>query len=85
MPSALPDRPAQSAMPRSPFHKALQLLQQVESIFAHRKGQDMPNVKEKAREATEAAEDARAVATERCQESRLPPPSDAQGSLSNTP
>jgi Domain of unknown function (DUF4398) len=52
-----------------PFHKALQLLQQAESIFAHKKGHDIPDVKEKAREATEAAEDARAVATERGQES----------------
>lgn len=52
-----------------PFHKALQLLQQAESIFAHKKGQDIPDVKEKAREATEAAEDARTVATERGPES----------------
>jgi hypothetical protein len=62
-----------------PFHKALQLLQQAESIFAHKKGQDIPDVKEKAREATEAAEDARAVATERGQESRPLPAADAQG------
>jgi hypothetical protein len=53
-----------------PFHKALQLLQQAESIFSHKHGQDILDVKQKAREATEAAEDARAVATERGQESR---------------
>lgn len=53
-----------------PFHKALQLLQQAESIFAHKKGQDIPDVKEKAREATQAAEDAREVAAERGRESR---------------
>jgi len=47
----------------------LQLLQQAENIFAHKKGHDIPDVKEKAREATEAAEDARAVASERGQES----------------
>jgi hypothetical protein len=51
------------------FHKALQLLQQAESIFAHKKSKNIPDVKQKAREATEAAEDARAVATERGQES----------------
>lgn len=53
-----------------PFHKALQLLQQAESIFAHKQNRDIPDVKEKAREATEAAEAARAVATERGQESK---------------
>jgi hypothetical protein len=53
-----------------PFHKALQLLQQAESIFSHKHGQDIPDVKQKAREATEAAEDARAVAIERGQESQ---------------
>jgi hypothetical protein len=53
-----------------PFHKALQLLQQAESIFARKKGPEIPDVKEKAREATEAAEEARAVASERGQESR---------------
>lgn len=53
-----------------PFHKALRLLQQAESIFAHKKGQDIPDAKEKAREATEAAEDARAAAAEHAQESR---------------
>lgn len=68
-----------------PFHKALQLLQQAENIFAHKKDHDLPDVKEKAREATEAAEDARAVATERGQESRPLPPSDAKGALANTP
>jgi hypothetical protein len=47
------------------FHKALQLLQQAESIFAHKKGQDIPDVKEKAREATQAAEEARSAAAER--------------------
>ena len=48
------------------FHKALQLLQQAESIFAHKKkGQDIPDVKEKARAATQAAEEARAAAAER--------------------
>jgi hypothetical protein len=65
-----------------PFHKALQLLQQAESIFAHKKSQDMPDVKEKARQATEAAEDARAVAIERGQESRPLPAADAQGASS---
>lgn len=59
-----------------PFHKALQLLQQAESIFAHKKGQDIPDVKEKARQATEAAEDARTVATERGQESKPLRPQD---------
>jgi hypothetical protein len=59
-----------------PFHKALQLLQQAESIFAHKHGQDIPDVKQKAREATEAAEDARAVATERGQESQPLQPAD---------
>jgi Domain of unknown function (DUF4398) len=53
-----------------PFHKALQLLQQAESIFARKKGRDIPDVRQKARQATEAAEDARAVATERGQESK---------------
>jgi hypothetical protein len=67
-----------------PFHKALQLLQQAESIFAHKKDHDLPDVKEKAREATEAAEDARAVASERGQESRPLPPADAQGAFANT-
>ena len=66
-----------------PFHKALQLLQQAEGIFAH-KDHDLPDVKEKAREATEAAEDARAAATERGQESRPMPPADAQGAFANT-
>ena len=61
-----------------PFHKALQLLQQAESIFAHKQSHDIPDVKEKAREATEAAEDARAVATERGQESKPLPPGYAQ-------
>jgi hypothetical protein len=60
------------------FHKALQLLQQAESIFAHKHGQDIPDVKQKAREATEAAEDARAVATERGQESKPSKSADAQ-------
>jgi len=60
------------------FHKALQLLQQAESIFAHKHGQDIPDVKQKAREATEAAEDARAVATERGQESKPLKSADAQ-------
>jgi hypothetical protein len=52
----------------------LQLLEQAESIFAHKKGQDIPDVKEKAREATEAAENAREVAAERGLESRPLPP-----------
>lgn len=60
-----------------PFHKALQLLQQAENIFAHRHGQDIPDVKQKAREATEAAEDARAVATERGYESKPLPSAEA--------
>ena len=59
-----------------PFHKALQLLQQSESIFAHKKSRDNPDVKEKAREATEAAEDARAVAIARGQESNPLRPQD---------
>jgi hypothetical protein len=61
-----------------PFHKALQLLQQAESIFAHKQSRNIPDVKKKAREATEAAEDARAVAIERGQESRPLRPGDAQ-------
>jgi len=61
-----------------PFHKALQLLQQAESIFSHKHRQDIPDVKQKAREATEAAEDARAVATERGQESKPLKSADAQ-------
>jgi hypothetical protein len=61
-----------------PFHKALQLLQQAESIFSHKHGQDIPDIKQKAREATEAAEDARAVATERGQESKPLKSADAQ-------
>jgi Domain of unknown function (DUF4398) len=68
-----------------PFHKALQLLQQAESIFARKKGNDLPDVKEKAREATEAAEDARAAAAEKGQESRPLPPADAQGAARNAP
>lgn len=60
-----------------PLHKALQLLQQAESIFSHKHGRDIPDVKQKAREATEAAEDARAVATERGQESRPSQATDA--------
>ncbi len=52
-----------------PFHKALQLLQQAESLFAHKKGGDIPNVRQKAREATEAAEQARATAVARNGES----------------
>jgi hypothetical protein len=52
------------------FHKALQLLQQAESIFARKKGQDIPDVKEKAREATQAAEEARAAAADREGQSR---------------
>lgn len=50
------------------FHKALQLLQQAEGIFARKKDRNIPDVKEKAREATEAAEEARAVATEQVQQ-----------------
>jgi len=53
-----------------PFLKALQLLQQAEGIFARKHDQDIPDVKQKAREATEAAEEARAVAIERGQESQ---------------
>jgi hypothetical protein len=46
-----------------PFHKALQLLQQAESIFArNKKGGEILDVKAKAREATEAAEQAREAA-----------------------
>lgn len=51
-----------------PFHKALQLLQQAESLFAHKKN-DIPDVQAKAREATEAAEEARATAVARNGES----------------
>lgn len=45
-----------------PFRKALQLLQQAENIFARKKGGDIPDVKAKAREATQAAEQARKTA-----------------------
>jgi Domain of unknown function (DUF4398) len=58
-----------------PFHKALQLLQQAESIFAHKK-KVIPDVTRKAREATEAAEDARTAAAERGQESNPLRPTD---------
>ena len=47
-----------------PFHKALQLLEQAENLFAHKKN-DIPDVREKAREATQAAEQARATAAAR--------------------
>jgi hypothetical protein len=60
-----------------PYHRVLQLLQQAESVFAHKKkGADIPEVKQKARQATE---DARAVAVERGQETRplSAPPTEA--------
>jgi hypothetical protein len=52
-----------------PFHKALQLLQQSENLFAHKKGGNIPDAKQKAREATQAAEEARATAEARNGES----------------
>lgn len=44
------------------FHRALQLLQQAESMIANHQERDIPAAKEKARQATEAAENARATA-----------------------
>ena len=46
------------------FHRALQLLQQAESLFAHKSDKQNPELKEKAREAIETAEQARLVAAE---------------------
>ena len=46
------------------FHRALQLLQQAENLFAHKSDKQNPELKEKAREAIEAAEQARLVAAE---------------------
>lgn len=46
------------------FHRALQLLQQAESLIAHKSDKQNPELKEKAREAIEAAEQARLVAAE---------------------
>lgn len=46
------------------FHRALQFLGQAENLFAHKRGKDNPELKEKAREAIEAAEQARLVAAE---------------------
>ena len=46
------------------FHRALQLLQQAESLFAHKSDKQNPELREKAREAIEAAEQARLVAAE---------------------
>jgi hypothetical protein len=50
----------------STFHRALQLLQQAEALVAHNRGKtkDTPELKAMAREATEAAEQARVVAAE---------------------
>lgn len=46
------------------FHHAMQLLQQAESLFARKSDRENPELKEKAREAIEAAEQARMVAAE---------------------
>jgi hypothetical protein len=50
------------------FHRALQLLQQAESMIAIRKERDIPAAEEKARQATEVAENARATAEQHQQE-----------------
>src|ERR1700688_3447487 len=50
------------------FHTALQLLQQAESMIAVREERDIPAAEEKARQATEAAENARATAEQHQQE-----------------
>ena len=46
------------------FHRALQLLQQAESLITHKSDKQNPELREKAREAIEAAEQARLVAAE---------------------
>jgi hypothetical protein len=61
-----------------PFLKAVQLLQQSENLFARKKN-DIPDVRAKAREATQAAEQARATAVARNSES------DAWHELQSTP
>ena len=50
------------------FHTALQLLQQAESMIAVHDERDIPAAEEKARQATEAAENARATAEQHQQE-----------------
>ncbi len=50
------------------FHRALQLLQQAESMIAIHKERDTPAAEENARQATEAAEDARATAEQHQQD-----------------
>ena len=50
------------------FHTALQLLQQAESMIAVHEERDIPAAEEKARQATEAAENARATAEQHQQE-----------------
>ena len=50
------------------FHTAFQLLQQAESMIAVREERDIPAAEEKARQATEAAENARATAEQHQQE-----------------
>jgi hypothetical protein len=52
-----------------PFHRALQLLQEADTIFASNANRDIVTIVEKSREATEAAEDARIKAVQRQQES----------------
>lgn len=46
------------------FHRAMQLLQQAENLFSRKSDKQSPELKEKAREAIEAAEEARLVAAE---------------------
>lgn len=50
------------------FHRALQLLQQAENMIAIHEERDIPAAEEKARQATEAAENARATAEQHQQE-----------------
>lgn len=50
------------------FHRALQLLQQAENMIAIHEERDIPAAEEKARQATEAAENARATAEQHKQE-----------------
>ena len=56
------------------FHRALQLLQQAENMIAIHEERDIPAVEEKARQATEAAENARATAEQHQQEATAGPP-----------
>jgi Domain of unknown function (DUF4398) len=55
------------------FRRALQLLQEAESIIPIDKQRDTPPVQEKAREATEAADDARTTSEQRQQQSTVAP------------